>query len=285
MPKARVNSIELAYEVHGQGKPLVLAHGYTASKEMWENQIGPFSERYRVVVYDARGHGESEAPPADDPGYTLDTFVEDQRALMQHLGIDQAYIGGLSMGGMIAMRFALKHPEMTTALLLTDTAAGMGGVDRAEHAQWLENRRAIEATVRKEGAAAVMRSLYAQRAEAMGFPRPEDLPAGVQRHIARLQDMSADGFLGAGRALGEQESVLERLSEITVPTLILVGDLDVLRGPSEEMKKRLPDSQFTLIKGSTHGTCLWKPEAFTSAVLDFLSDVDAGRPVARREER
>ncbi len=285
MPKARVNGVELAYEVHGQGKPLVLAHGYTASKEMWDKQIGPFSERYRVVVYDARGHGESDAPPADDPGYTLDTFVEDQRALMQHLGIEQAYIGGLSMGGMIAMRFALRHPEMTAALLLTDTAAGVGGIDRSEHAQRLENRQAIEATVRKEGAAAVMRNIYAQLAEAMGFARPEDLPAGVQRHMARLEDMSVDGFLGADRAMAQQESVLERLSEITAPTLMLVGDLDVLRGPSEQMKERLPESRFTLIKGSSHGTCLWKPEAFTSAVLDFLGDVDAGRPVAGREER
>src|SRR3990172_5677407 len=121
MSKAKVNGIELAYEVHGEGTPLVLAHGFTATKEMWENQIGPFSQRYRVVVYDARGHGESEAPPADDPRYSLDSFVEDQHALMEHLEIERAHIGGLSMGGMIAMRFALAHPQMTNALLLTDT--------------------------------------------------------------------------------------------------------------------------------------------------------------------
>ena len=92
MPKAKVNRIELAYEVYGEGFPLVLAHGYVASKEMWDAQIGPFMERYRVIVYDVRGHGESEAPPVDDPGYTLDMLVDDQKALMDHLGIEQAYV-------------------------------------------------------------------------------------------------------------------------------------------------------------------------------------------------
>ena len=280
MPTAKVNGIELAYDVYGDGLPLVLAHGFTATKEMWDGQIGPFSEKYRVIVYDARGHGESEAPPAGDAGYTLDTFVDDQRALMEHLGIAQAYVGGLSMGGMIAMRFALKHPQMTRALLLLDTAAGLGAM--GEH---MANREAMAATVASQGVAATMRGLHAQRAEAMGMARPEDLPSGVQAHIERLDRMSVDGFLGAGRALGEQESVLERLSEIGSPTLILVGDQDPLRGPSEQMKERMPDARYTLIKGSTHGTCLWQPEVFTSAVLDFLGEVDAGRPVAGSEER
>ncbi len=284
MPKAKVNGIELAYEVHGEGDPLVLAHGYTASKEMWADQIGPFSERYRVVVYDVRGHGESEAPAADDSGYTLDTFVDDQRALMEHLGIEQAHIGGLSMGGMIAMRFALKHPQMTRALLLSDTAAAIATAGQL-FSQWEANRVMIEGFVRSQGVAAVMRNLYAQRAQTMGIAQPQELPAGVQRHIERLQKMSPDGFLGAGRALREQESVLERLPEITAPTLILVGDQDFLRGPSEQMKERMPDARFVLIKDSAHGTCVWQPEHFTSAVVDFLSDVDAGRPVAGREER
>ena len=280
MPTVKVNGIDLAYEVRGEGLPLVLAHGYTASKEMWDAQIGPFSERYRVVVYDSRGHGESEAPPADDDGYDLDTYVEDQLALMQHLGIEQAYVGGLSMGGMIAVRLALAHPELVRALLLCDTTAGMGTMG-----QWAANREVIEKLVRGQGVTAVMRNLYAQRAGASDAPRPDELPAGVQAHIERLEQMSADGFLGAGRAASEQESVFERLAEISVPTLIVTGEQDFFRSDSERMKDQLPDSRFVLIKGSAHGTCVWQPEAFTSAVLDFLADVDAGRSVAGREER
>ncbi len=285
MLKAKVNGVELAYEVYGEGEPLILAHGYTASKEMWDGQIGPFSERYRVVVYDARGHGESEAPPADDPGYSLTTLVEDQRALMDHLGIERAYVGGLSMGGVIAMRFALAHPKMVRALMLFDTAAGIAGEGSAVVQALRANSAAIEAFVRSQGVATLVRGLYAQRAATTPGFSPDGLPSGVLQHIEGLQRMNVDGFLGCGRVLGDQEDVLERLPEITTPALILVGDQDFLLGPSEQMKERLPDARFVLIKGSTHGTALWRPEEFASAVLDFLADVEAGRPVAGREER
>ncbi|OGO49818.1 MAG: hypothetical protein A2148_07530 [Chloroflexi bacterium RBG_16_68_14] len=287
MPKAKVNGIELAYEVYGEGYPLVLAHGYTASKEMWDDQIGPFSEKYRVVVYDARGHGDSEAPPADDPGYRLDTFLEDQRALMAHLRIEDAYVGGLSLGGMIAMRFALTYPQMTRALLLCDTGAGLGSLPShfGLGDQWRAQREALEAFVRSQGVAKVMRGLYTQRPELQGFSRMEELPEGVRAHVQRLQRMSVEGFIGGGRALADQQSVLERLSEIEAPTLILVGDQDLLLDPSKQMKERMPGARFVLIRGSSHGTCMWQPEKFTGAVLDFLAEVDAGRPVAGREER
>ena len=279
MTKARVNGIELAYEVYGEGSPLVLSHGFTATKEMWDGQIGPFSEKYRVVVYDVRGHGESEAPPVDDPGYTLDTFVEDQRALMAHLGIEAAYVGGLSLGGMIAMRFALKYPTQTRALLLCDTSPGMD-----TQGQWAANRLLMEGLVRSQGVGAVMRGLYSRRADIAQQAR-SDLPEGVLAHVQRLDTMHADGFLGVAKAAGDAASVLDRLPEISAPVLIVTGDNDFFRGASAEMKKRLPDSRFVLIKGSFHGTCLWQPEKFTSAVLEFLADVDAGRPVASEEER
>ena len=280
MPIARVNGIEIAYETYGDGYPLVLAHGYAASKEMWDAQIGPFMERYRVVVYDVRGHGESEAPPVDDAGYTIETLVEDQRALMAHLGIERAFAGGLSLGGMIAMRFALTHPSMVRALLLCDTSPGM---DTA--GQWAANRQLMEGIVRSQGAGAVMRGLYTQAATRMGIQRREQAPAGILDFVQRVERLSPDGFLGVARAAGEAASVLDRLGEIAAPTLILTGDGDFFRGASEEMAERMPGARFVLINGSYHGTCLWQPEKFTSAVLDFLADVEAGRPVAGREER
>ena len=109
MTDVLVNGIRLHYRVHGRGTPLVLAHGFGATLDMWVGQIDPFSEKYRLVVYDSRGHGRSEAP-RDWSSYSLDDYVEDQRQLMDHLGIETAYVGGLSMGGMIALQFALTHP-------------------------------------------------------------------------------------------------------------------------------------------------------------------------------
>ena len=280
MPKATVNGIQLAYEEYGRGFPLVLAHGITATKEMWDAQVGPCSERYRVIVYDVLGHGESDAPPVDDLGYAMDTLVEDQRALMEYLGIEEAHVGGLSLGGMIAVRFALKHPQMLRSLLLCDTTAGM-----STSGLWAANRPLMETLVRSQGVAAFMRNLYVQRAQVATLPQAEALPAGILAHVERLGRMSADGFLGASRAAGDQDSVFDRLSEIRAPTLIVTGDGDFFRGASEQMKQRMPDARFVMIKGSLHGTCMWQPEKFTSAVLDFLADVDAGRPVARNEER
>ena len=139
--------------------------------------------------------------------------------------------------------------------------------------------------MRSQGVGAVMRGLYAARAGAMGIQRPEQVPEGVIAHVQRWERMTPDGFLGVARAAGDQEGVLERLPEIAAPTLIITGDSDFLRGPSEEMAKRIAGARFVLINGSFHGTCLWQPDKFTSAVLDFLADVEAGRPVAGREER
>jgi pimeloyl-ACP methyl ester carboxylesterase len=280
MPSARVNGIEIAYETYGDGVPLVLAHGYMAAKEMWDAQIGPFMERYRVVVYDVRGHGASEAPPVDDAGYTIETLVEDQRALMAHLGIEQAFVGGLSLGGMIAVRFALAHPSMVRALLLCDTSPGM-----ATQGQWAANRSLMEGVVRSQGVGAMVRAFYTQRSATIGIPRQDTVPSGILGFVQRLDGMSPDGFLGVARAAGESESVLDRLGEIAAPTLVLTGEGDFFRGASEEMAERIPGARFVLIKDAFHGTCLWQPEKFTSAVLDFLADVEAGRPVTGREER
>jgi pimeloyl-ACP methyl ester carboxylesterase len=284
MPKTTVNGIELAYEVYGDGPPLVLAHGYIASKEMWDYQIGPFSERYRVVVYDMRGHGQSDAPPEDDPGYTMETLVEDQRALMDHLGIEQAYVGGLSMGGSIAMRFALTYPKRVRALLLFDTSAGHTPAGEEMRRQWQTNHDLIASFIRSTGVAQTLRNLYAQRVQTPGTGATE-APREVQAFMARMHDLSPDGFLGAGRALWEQDSVLERLPEIGAPTLILVGDMDFLLEPSKAMHEKLPGARFSLIHGSGHGTAMWQPAKFTSAVLDFLADVEAGSSVAGSEER
>ena len=274
MPRAKVNGIELNYEVHGEGYPLVLAHGFTASMEMWADQVPEFAKRYRVMVYDSRGHGASEVP-TDLAEYTLEHYVEDQRVLMDHLAIEQAYVGGLSMGGMIAMRFALKYPQRVRALLLCDTAAEISGPIR-QMFDVLHGGAAAQ--VREQGVGAVTRRAIEPLLQAL--PLPDELPEGVRRHLDGLDNMSPDGFLGGAKALRDQEGVLERLREISVPTLIVAAEWDPLLPAGRAMRERVEGSQFVLIKASTHGTSAWRPDAFNRAVLDFLAKVDAGEPVA-----
>ncbi|MBI4561650.1 MAG: alpha/beta fold hydrolase, partial [Candidatus Rokubacteria bacterium] len=110
MPTATLNGIRLYYEVHGQGAPLVLLHGFAGTAESWRPQISALAASYRLILYDARGHWRSESPK-EAHAYSHDVAVEDLRALLDHAGAGPAIVGGLSMGGVIALAFYAKYPE------------------------------------------------------------------------------------------------------------------------------------------------------------------------------
>ena len=279
MTDVLVNGIRLHYRVYGEGTPLVLAHGFGATLDMWAEQIEAFSQRYRVVVYDSRGHGRTEAP-RDWSSYSVDDYVEDQRQLMDHLGIETAYVGGLSMGGMIALQFALTHPQRLSALLLCDTAAS-----NRHHMEGLQGGRpegALSAAVRRFIVRDVVPAGFvaARYLPLEHLPRLRDAPEGVKSYVRNLRQQTALGLRGGWHALMERPDVEDRLGEIRVPTLIVVGERDRLLAPSRLMQQRIPGCRFVLIRDSAHGTANWRPEAFNKAVLDFLADVEAGRPVA-----
>lgn len=279
MPVATVNGVRIHYETHGEGPPVVLSHGYTASLRMWDGQIGPLSRRYRVVVYDTRGHGESEAP-ADMNAYSIATFAADQAALMDHLGIERAIVGGLSMGGMVAQEFALRYPERVEALLLCDTGAGMqpGAFGNPELRERMAAMREQMAKLARERGMAAVAEWMRQNPQG---PRPEGpIPEGVRRHLEGVARMSVDGWLGGWHALQTWPGVTERLPEIGVPTLVVIAELDTLRPAGEIIHRRIPGSRQALITGSPHGSCLWKTEAFNRAVLDFLDDLEAGNELS-----
>lgn len=277
MTDVLVNGIRLYYRVCGEGTPLVLAHGFGATLDMWARQIEAFSLRYRVVVYDSRGHGRTEAP-RDWSSYSSDDYVEDQRQLMDHLGIDTAYVGGLSMGGMIALQFALAHPQRLKALLLCDTSAsnrqmeGLQG-DGPEGGLGAAVRKFIVRDVVPAGFA-LARYLPLER-----LPPLRDAPEGVRSYVRNLRRHTALGLRGGWHAIMERPDLEDRLDEIRVPTLIVVGDRDRLLAPSRLMQQRIRGCRFVLIKDSPHGTADWRPEAFNKAVLAFLEDVEAGRSV------
>ena len=272
MTDVLVNGIRLHYQVHGEGAPLVLAHGYGATLDMWARQTEAFSQKYQVVVYDMRGHGRTEAP-RDWASYNLDDYVEDQRQLMDHLGIDTAYVGGLSMGGAIALRFALAYPQRLKALLLCDTSArnfalqgdGSGSAPGAV-------RRFIFRDVVPAGFVLV-RYLPLER-----LLQLRNAPEDAKSYARNLRQHTALGLRGAWHALMGQVNLEDRLDEIRVPTLIIVGERDPLLAPSRIMQQRIAGCRFVLIKDSGVGT-VGRPEAFNKAVLEFLEDVEAGRSV------
>ena len=128
MPKALINGVNLYYEVHGEGFPLVWSHEFAGDYRSWAPQVRFFSRRYRVVTYNARGYPSSDVP-ADGDAYSQEQAVEDLRGLLEHLGVTKAHIGGLSMGGNVALNFGLDHPELARSLIVAGTGTGSTDTD------------------------------------------------------------------------------------------------------------------------------------------------------------
>ncbi len=254
MPKVKVNDIELYYEVHGQGYPLVFLHGFSSAVSTWKPQVPVFSREYQFITYDARGHGQSDSPPREDQ-YSADIVVEDLFQLLGVLGIEKAVVGGLSMGGYQTLRFYLRHPEMVTALIIMDTGPGYRNQARREewNRQYEERVRLLE-TEGVEAAAA-------HSPDSRGVIRSRN-PVGVA-HMARTVVMQHDSL------------VIENLPEIKVPTLVLVGEKDTpyLRS-AEYMTEIIPGAEHVVIPGAGHVSNLDNEQFFNRTVLDFLKKLN-----------
>ena len=123
MAQATLNGIEIDYAVSGRGRPVILSHGYGATGRMWDGQRRTLGDRYRLITWDMRGHGRTESPN-DGARYSTELTVADMRALLASLGVSRAVVGGLSLGGYMALAFYLAHPEMVDALIICDSGPG-----------------------------------------------------------------------------------------------------------------------------------------------------------------
>jgi len=123
MPKLNRDGVNIHYEIHGSGPPLILTHGYSSTSAMWQGQIAALSQHYKLVLWDMRGHGQSDYP-ADASAYSEALTVADIAALLDAVGAEQAIVGGLSLGGYMSLAFYRSHPERVRALLIIDTGPG-----------------------------------------------------------------------------------------------------------------------------------------------------------------
>lgn len=274
MPGARLNGIEIAYDVAGRGQPVLLTHGYSDTRRIWDGQCQALSDRYRVITWDMRGHGQTDSP--EDPArYSVDATVGDMRALLQHLGVLRAVIGGLSLGGHVSLAFALAHPGMARALVICDSGPGY----RNPSARVAWNARADEraAALEARGLAALGDGSRAMREIARdpahgGAPGPRSSGPGetVPRH------RSAQGLAHAARGMLAQtgSAVIDRLPSIRVPTLVIVGEHDQpFRVPSTYMASKIPGARLETIPDAGHWANLDQPEIFNRLLLDFLDSL------------
>jgi 3-oxoadipate enol-lactonase len=253
----------LAYSDDGPGPVVVLLHGFPLDRTMWAAQQQTVGSIYRVIAPDLRGHGQSAAP---DGIYSMEDMAEDVIELLDALKITEPIVlGGLSMGGYVAMALAVRHPKRLRGLMLFDTKAG---ADTPEAAQAREElARKVEAAGTAEPAvAAMLPRLFSPTTRA----RRPDLIARTQEQMLKTP---ARGVAGALRGMAVRPDRTADLGRISVPTLVVVGADDVITPPSEahKMAQALPNVQLLEVPEAGHLSPLENPGAVNEAILQFLA--------------
>jgi pimeloyl-ACP methyl ester carboxylesterase len=260
------DGVRLYAEAHGAGEPVVFSTGYCQTHENFRPQVDSFvAAGFRVVLWDFRGHGLSDAPESP-AAYSMTQVVDDLARVLDWAAPGQrAVVGGLSFGGLASQHFALAYPERVSALVLI--ASGPGFKNPKAQSDWEAQMSRIADRLERVGFEGYTSGRSAPNAIGL---RPE-LPA-AQAAGRAIEAQSPRGVALFGRRVaGPAPATLERLREIRVPTLVLVGALDgaYLRA-AEVLKAKLPNARFALIPGAGHCVNIEQSEAFDRAVLEFL---------------
>src|SRR3954465_8939205 len=198
MPKINRAGVNIHYEVHGDGPTLLLTHGFSSTSDMWQGQIAALSKHHKLVLWDMRGHGQSDYP-GDPAAYSEALTVADMAALLDAVGADKAIVGGLSLGGYMSLAFYRSHPERVRALLIIDTGPGF----------------------KKDDA----REAWNQRAHQTGERFERDGLSGLSSERLTVTHRAASGLARAAYGMLPQRDarVIESLPHIKVPSLVVVG--------------------------------------------------------------
>lgn len=286
MPSARINGIDLWYDVQGEGPTLVLSHGFAGPTAQWPPVINEFRERLRLVLYDVRGHGHTSVPPAAT--FSVPQFAADLAGLLDHLEIERAHIGGVSMGGMISAQFACDFPERVQSLLLCDTTAGNGGDLQTAHFE--EGLRATAdrwiAIVEKHGLRELVEREVRYRHERDEYAARAEMSVAWQdaKNRRKLEVMTDEGYVAAAIALRDRPDLTARTPLILAPTLVSCGEWDDFYPCAVRDHRLIRNSRFATIRGAAHSTPDYRPQLWKQAVFDFLDDVEAGRDVRGERE-
>jgi len=260
MPHFERQGLRLYYEETGTGPAILLGHSFFCSGEMWRHQVPELAESHRVVTLDYRGHGRSSPVREDFEVYDL---VEDSVALLDHLEIKQAVWAGLSVGGMTAMRAAIRYPERVRTLILIDT-------DADAERTWIKwKSRTMGAGTRLVG----LRPFLPAVVNGMFGPTTcRENRQLVEEWRARFAAVDAESMRRFLAMLLRRDSVVSQLHEIEVPALVITGaeDRTLPQALSKKIDDGLLDSTLVVVPRAGHLSTLEQPEAVTAAMLDFL---------------
>jgi pimeloyl-ACP methyl ester carboxylesterase len=265
MPTVKVGDINIYYEIHGEGEPLVLIMGLAANSGQWFRQIPGLSQEYRVVAFDNRGTGQTDKP---DIPYSMEMLSQDVSGLLDALDIDAAHVCGHSMGGMIAQDFALRYPERVISLILGATSCGGthaimpdAGVLAVLFDEERRQRLTPEEAVR----------------EALPFMCSQEFidtnPDIVEQFIVKVAENMTPQHVyvrQAEAAMGHD--TYDRLPQIRVPTLVICGTADRFSplGNSRLLAARIPNTELVILENMGHGFFIEAAEEANKAILDFL---------------
>ncbi len=264
MPFIEHQGINLFFDVHGDGPPVVLGHSFLCSGEVWARQLDPLAQRFRLINIDFRGHGQLSN--VREP-FTLYDLVDDFVAVLDHLNIDRAVWAGLSIGGMVALRAALAARDRVSALILVDTHAG------AESSYKKLKYRTLGLGANFVGIQPFLPAIVSLM---FGRTTRKANPTLVEGWKARFASIHVPSMLHGLGALLRCDSIVHRLNEIDVPSLVIVGEEDISlpTAYSSQIAAALNDSSLITVPKSGHLAALEQPEAVTAAMLGFLDELE-----------
>jgi pimeloyl-ACP methyl ester carboxylesterase len=266
--RVQVNGIYLGYEEWGAGEPVVLLHAFPCNRSMWAPQINVLVQghRFRVIIPDFRGFGESDIPEGP---YLMETLADDIAALLDELHIEECVLGGLSMGGYAAFAFYRTYSTRVRALILADTRP---------QADTPEGRAAREETAQlaaSEGSQVIAERYLPRMLTAETLQDPTGTTARLR---AMMEAATPAGIAGALRGMALRPDSTDLLSQIHCPTLILAGEEDSIVPPADAafMAERIPNARLVTIRRAAHLANMERPEAFNRALVNFLEEMGWG---------
>jgi len=250
----------LHYTEAGTGTPFVLLHAFPLDSEMWRPQWEALGSRFGIVAIDLPGYGQSPA----QPGWSVDSAADGVAEVLAKLALPRVVVGGLSLGGYVAMAFARRHADRLSGLILADTRS------ETDDAPGKDNRNRLIALTKEFGPSKVYEGMLPK---VLCDETRAKRPAVVENVRAIAARQSADGVIGGLAALRDRPDATPELDRIAVPTLILVGEEDGVTPPamSESMAKRIRGSKLVRLPAAGHLSNVENPAAFNAALTEFLS--------------
>ena len=260
-----INNLSVSYNDYGpdDAPVIIFIHGFPLNKSMWDMQVETLKENYRVITYDIRGHGNSD-PGMDE--FFIELFVNDLLGLMEKLGIEKSILCGLSLGGYIALNAVLKYPDRFDGLILNDTQC------IADTPEIKENRCIAIIRIKENGVEQYADESIKKLFSPESFTKKKNVIAEVKEMITSTPKQTLCNTL---HALAERKETCNRLEEINIPVLIMVGKEDKITpiAAAQQMHEKILNSKLEIIQQAGHLSNLENPIAFNTHLLKFLEFV------------